>query len=329
LEKVKKYFWIFIVVGFISAITGFLFAYFQEVEYESKLTFSLSDDAGSMSSLSSIASEVGITLGSGAGESIFSGDNILEIIKSRRIIEKVLLSLDTINGKVFSLAEIFLNNSGLRNSENNFKYIHFPAGQNRKSFSYSQDSVLQQLYIKISKENLDISRPDRRMSIFQIKVKTTNEQLTKQLTENLLSESKQFYSEIRTRKAKNTLNILESRSEFMREKYDSSLHSSLISTDDNLNPAFAQTLYPTLKSQSNMQIYMEAYSQYFKNLEIARFQYLNQMPVIEIIDDVNLPMNMIKPSKLLYALLFSVVSGILILLFLWLQILYSINLNNK
>ena len=41
----------------------------------------------------------------------------------------------------------------------------------------------------------------------------------------------------------------------------------------------------------------------FKNLEIAWFQYLKKIPLMQIIDHADYPMERIKPSKLLCGLI--------------------------
>src|SRR5260221_6629954 len=79
--------WTFVIVGLIAAIGGWIYASFQKPVYESNLTFAL-DDGGSESGLAGalgLAAQFGVNLG-GDAKNVFVGDNILEIMKSRRIV---------------------------------------------------------------------------------------------------------------------------------------------------------------------------------------------------------------------------------------------------
>ena len=101
LNKFKKSWLLFLIVGFLFGTAGVLYAYFKKPVYQSRLTFAL-DAGGSqndMSTARSIASQLGINIGNSA--TVFSDDNIIEILLSRRIIEKVLTSEETFNNKRF------------------------------------------------------------------------------------------------------------------------------------------------------------------------------------------------------------------------------------
>ena len=75
--------------------------------------------------------------------------------------------------------------------------------------------------------------------------------------------------------------------------------------DANINPAFVSAQAPLQKQQANIQVYGAAYAELFKNLEMARFQYLKGMPFMQIIDAADYPMQKNKVSKLKMGLFFS------------------------
>lgn len=312
---VSKY-WIFLIVGFLGGCTGIIYAWMQENEFKSKLTFSLSEGGSALNSLAGLASEMGINIG-GGDESIFSGDNIIEILRSRRIIETVLLSEEVFDGKNMKMIERHLDISGLRDKKKIFENTHFPVAQPREKYTYLQDSVIMVIYNGLIKNNISCSRPDRRMNIYEINVISTDEKWSKVFTDRILEQATKFYTEIRTKKAKNTLAILENRLSNTKGNFDQSLTSYSLSQDANLNPAFAETQLPAVKNQTDMQIYMGAYAELFKNLEIARFQFLNETPVIQVIDQTAYPMENIKKGKLVTGVLFALVACLLLVAFFW------------
>ena len=125
------------------------------------------------------------------------------------------------------------------------------------------------------------------------------------------------YIEIRTKKAKETLNILEELAANMKGNLNSSISNRAALQDVNVNPAFSAAQVPILKQQTNIQVYSAAYGEMFKNLEIARFQYLNEIPLMQIIDAADYPMQKTKVGKLKTGIMFSLVSCLLLVFIFW------------
>ncbi len=319
---VLKKWWLFLIVGILAGIAGIFYASEQKLNYKSSLTFAL-DDAGSsgMGNLFSLASQFGINVG--GGKEIFSGDNILEIMKSRRMVERVLLSVDTFNNKPYSLIEYYLEKTEKRKSSPSIKDIHFPASQLKNTFTYQQDSLLYKTYQKFSDTYIVAQRPDRRLNIYEVSVTSPDEKFTKDFTDRIVAETNNFYIEIRTKKAKETLDILEQRVATMKGNLSSSISSKAAVQDVNINPAFSEAQVPVQKQQANIQVYGAAYGEMFKNLELARFQYLNEIPLMQIIDHADYPMQKIKTGKLKMAIIFAVFAELLVLSIMGLINLFS------
>ena len=312
---VKKW-WLFLIVGLFAGIAGYFYAAGQKPIYKSKLTFAL-DEGGSssMSGFASLVSQFGI--GSGGSNEVFAGDNILQIMKSRRMVERVLLTVDTFKNKPYTLVEYYLEKSIKPSGNTKKARVKFPVAQERKSFTVQQDSVLMNIYKEFASVRISASRPDRKLNIFEVNITTPDEELTKVFTDKLVYETNKFYTEIRTKKAKETLEILEDRVAAMKGNLDVSISTRASVQDANLNPVFSAALVPVIKQQANIQAYTGAYGEMFKNLEIARFQYLNEIPLMQIIDDANYPMEKIKLGKLKTAIIFSGLSFFLLLFILW------------
>lgn len=315
-KNLLRLWWVFLIISIISGLLGIWYASNQKITYKSHLTFALDDGGGGgMGNLMNLASQFGLNLGSGSKD-IFAGDNILEIMKSRRMIEGVLLSVDTFNTKPYTIIEYFLEQSGARKSNEKIKNIHFPVGENRTNFTYQQDSLLYTLYLDFKNRYIVAQRPDRKLSIFEVNVTTSDEKLTKDFTDRIVSQTNKYYTEIRTKKGKETLAVLEERVSSMKGNLNSSITKRAEVQDVNVNPAFVEAQVPVLKQQANIQAYGGAYGELFKNLELARFQYLNEIPLLQIIDEANYPMEKIKFGKLKGGILFAFLANLLFLVFL-------------
>lgn len=320
-EIIKKW-WLFLTIGFIAGVGGFSYASFQSPQYQSRLTFAL-DEGGSdegRSMAANLAAQFGLSIG--GAKNVFTGDNILEIMTSRKIIERVLLSIDTFHGKDFTLAEYYIQTiakpSGLKLPDN----IHFLPKEDRLNFSYSKDSLLFKIYNTFQTAHISAWRPNKKLNIFELNVTTSNEQFTKKFTDKLIEATNAFYVEISSKKAKETLEILEQRVPAMREKLNTSISNKANVQDANLNPAFSQAQVPLLKEQTNTQVYGAAYAELFKNLEMARFQYLRSIPLMQIIDEADYPMKKINAGRLKTGFIFASLT-VLISLFVFLVISVS------
>ncbi len=306
----KKRWWMYLLGGLVFAVLGFLYAQFQTPQFKSRLTFALDDGSGSETSLNSLASQFGLSLGSNVN--VFGGDNIIEIIRSRRMVERVLLSVDTIDNKPYTLIEYYMNIKGRKQFHPKVANIHFPAFQNRNQFSYLQDSVLRLIYTEMVKENINVEKPDRKYNIYEINIKSPSERFSKDLTDRLITETNIFYIELKTKKAKITLEALENRIASVKDGLYSSISSRAEVKDANINPVFEYSQVPIIKQHTNIELYSTAYSEMYKNLEIARFQYLINTPLLQIIDYADYPMERVKMSRLKTAIVFSLCFAVLL-----------------
>ena len=83
---------IILIAGVIGGALGLLYATYKSTQYTAESTFVLEEadrSGGGLGQYSALASMVGIDVGSSSG--LFQGDNILELYKSRLMLEKTLL----------------------------------------------------------------------------------------------------------------------------------------------------------------------------------------------------------------------------------------------
>jgi len=315
--------WLFLTIGILAGVAGIFYASTQKTTYQSTLTFALDEgEGGGISSAISLAAQFGLTIGN--SKDVFAGDNILEIMKSRRMLETTLLSVDTFNNKPYTFIEYFLNQK-IKNSKT--LKTHFPVGQAKSTFNYAQDSILNECYKEFVKSYLEVDKPDNKYNIYEVNVTNENEKFAKDFTDKLVSETNNFYTSICTKKAKETLDILAARVASMKGEVNASIGSRAQIKDINLNPAFSSADVPVLKEQTNIQVYSAAYAEMFKNLEIARYQYLKQIPLMQIIDPADYPMRKIKVSKLRMAIVFSGIAYFITIFIFW--IIYLLRLKTE
>ena len=153
---------IIILTGIIGGIVGLIIAINDKTTYKAVLTFAMEEEkaGGGFGGAAGLASSFGIDLGGGGGGGAFAASNLAELMKSRLLVEKVLLKPIVIDGKLISLAEYYIQINGLRNGWDKItklKSIQFLPNANISSFSRQQDSILERIHLDlIVKEKLKI-----------------------------------------------------------------------------------------------------------------------------------------------------------------------------
>lgn len=301
-----KRWWIFLITVGIGGGLGILYSTIQTPVYKSRLTFALEDNNNGINGALNLAAQFGINVGN-SGKDIFAGDNIIAILTSRRIIEDVLLTADTIENKKVTLAQWFLEIENLDDKiakNKRLGLINFPVESLRENYTYHQDSILFEMYNIIAKTSLIVEKPDRKFNLYSIEFKSKNERYSKIFIERLISSAINFYTELKTKRSKQTIAILEEQISRIKGGTISAISQKASIQDQNLNPAFENQSAKIQKFQLDISAYGGAYGEVFKNLEIAKYQYLQDIPLLQIVDAPKYPMQNLKKGKKATAILF-------------------------
>ncbi|MEH6305205.1 lipopolysaccharide biosynthesis protein [Olivibacter sp. CPCC 100613] len=311
--QLRKNYKILILAFVIGCLAGVSYALLKDKEYKAELSFVLADNSGGgggLSAYAGIASQFGIDLG-GVGESngLFKGDNILEFIRSRRIISQALLNEVIIDGKSELLANRYAKAAGFKqdwNKEAETKNFIFNKDQHGL-----QDSLIQVLYLHILKKTLIVSKPDKKLNIIKVTTRSTDELFAKKFTDELINNVMTFYVDTKTKKEQENLDILTHQVDSVRRKLYEALGGAAEANDNNPNPNQARQKLQVLSQRKRVdaQVNGKILEELVKNQELARISLRKEMPIIQIIDAPLLPLqnNSIGPIKagILGALVFS------------------------
>lgn len=316
---------LFIVIfGSLGAVAGLSYALAQKKMYISKLTFALEEDKGSggFTGALGLANSLGIDLGTGSGGGVFMGANLIELMKSRAIVEKALLNPILINNQSKSLAQYYIEYTKMSEiwaSRKDLGDIQFLPNADRSKFSRQQDSILGLLYNNVAGLNglLNVTQKDKKSSILTIEVKCENELFAKTFTENIAKEVSEFYIDTKTKKAKANVEVLQKQSDSIRNELNAAITGVAVANDNtfNLNPAIYVHKTASLKRQIDVQANTAILTQLVSNLELARIALRKETPLIQIIDKPILPLTIEKVSKSKMMLLGGALSSILIIMF--------------
>src|ERR1041385_4166477 len=165
---------IILIIGLVGGGLGFLYAALSKPEYSASLTFVLANSDDNNANLMGLASQFGINLSSG-GDDEFRGNNIIALMKSRRMVQAALLMKP--QGGNESLLNIFCRDRELPDSWKKNKDFGnvFPFPDSLSQMTGTQDSLSREVYDKIQKDYLDVSMPNKDQSIYSVNTTSENQ----------------------------------------------------------------------------------------------------------------------------------------------------------
>jgi hypothetical protein len=291
---------VIVIAGVIGGLLGATYAYLKKPLYVAQLNFALQDDnqnsgGGGLGSALGLASQFGINLGGSAGGA-FSGDNLMELMKSRYVIEKTLLTDVVVNGKTQSLADFYIDFNNIREewkkSSSPLAGMQFPSSSDRTKFNRQQDSVLGSFYKAIDSKMLTVDKLDKKLSIITVKLESKNELFSKYFTEALVKTVSDYYIASKTAKSAQNVNILQKQTDSVRRELNSAITGVASSADvnPNPNPALQIIKVPALHRQVDVQANQAILTQLVANLELAKITLRRETPLIQVIDKPILPL---------------------------------------
>jgi uncharacterized protein involved in exopolysaccharide biosynthesis len=308
-------------IAALGGIIGFVYASFQKPSYLATTTFVLEEDkGGGMGGAMGLASSFGFDLG-GSGGGLFTSSNIIELMKSRLVVEKTLLNPVEIAGKQISLADYYIQINELKegwSKKPNLANINFPVNADRTKFSLEQDSILYGISSGLTKNNLVIAQKDKKVSIISLKVKTESELFSKLFCEQLLKETSDFYIETKSKKSRLNVDILQHQADSIRAELNSAITGVATASDNvyNLNPALNVKRTPSTRRQVDVQANTAILTQLVAQLELSKVSLRKETPLVQLIDRPILPLEKDKVGRLKSLVLGGFLAGFLTVLYL-------------
>ena len=309
-------------IAALGGIIGFVYASFQKPNYLATTTFVLEEDkgGGGLGGAMGLASSFGFDLGGGGG-GLFTSSNIIELMKSRLVVEKTLLNPVQVAGKETSLADYYIEINELKESWSKklaLANINFPVNADRTKFSLVQDSILQVISAGITKENLVIVQKDKKVSIISLTIKTEDELFSKLFCEQLLKETSDFYIETKSKKSRLNVDILQHQADSIRAELNNAITGVATASDNvyNLNPALNVKRTPSTRRQVDVQANTAILTQLVAQLELSKVSLRKETPLVQLIDRPILPLEKDKVGRLKSLVLGGFLAGFLTVLYL-------------
>lgn len=325
--------WIIIICGLLGGGLGLTYSIFKKTNYTATYVFSIEGDSSMSSSFSSIAGMFGL---GGSSMGAFSGDNLTELLKSRRLIEKTLLKPIDIPGVNETFFEYYIRVNELRKDCENEKKddivsicdVSYPLEQERKTFTRAQDSILLYFSKQFVEKDISVSKVDKQLSFVTLSFTSKDELFSQLFTGALLDEVSSFYIETKTALSRRNINAFQLQADSIRKELDKALTSRAYYADENVNAARQIMGVQMQKKQTDIQIYGAAYAEMVKNIETLKLDLARDTPIIQIIDNPMLPLESDRVGKKKGVVIGGFLGGFLSCLF-FIVLLYIQNLKKE
>jgi hypothetical protein len=286
---------------------GALLAWTWTPSYTARLTFVIDDSKSSGGGLSALAGLAGFDLDAlGGGSGVLAGDNVKELIKSKKLIKA---TLETAYDEHSTLADRYaqinkLDKKWLKYSLDG-KIIRFPL--NGLNNNRLQDSLLHEMTELILKGDFDIAKTDKKLSFFEVNATMDDERLAYLFCNRMIKQSTDFYVSTKTKRLRENVSRLQHRADSIGAILNRKTYSAAAATQStlDLNPAYSSTNARVEVNERDKILLSGTYSETVKNLEASKTMLAQETPTIQIVDEPELPL---KKNRLKYSI--AIVMGI-------------------
>jgi hypothetical protein len=310
-----KYIWGFkkglIIALIIGVLAGGFAAWYKSPTYTARLTFVVDDSKslGGGGGLSALAGLAGLDLNSIGGSSgLLAGDNVEELIKSRKLMQQTLL---TAYDSTRTLADVYasackLDKKWLKYSPDG-KVIRFPL--NGVNATRLQDSLIHEMIERILDDDFGISKTDKKLSFFEVNTTMKDEKLAQLFCTRMINQSTDFFISTKTQRLRNNVNRLQHIADSVGHLLNHKTYASAAADQNviDLNPAYSSANADIEVKQRDKTLLSSVYTETVKNLEASKTMLAQETPTVQIVDEPDLPL---KKNILKYKV--AIPAGILI-----------------
>ena len=296
-------------IGLLFALGGYFKVKIAKPIYTANLTFAL-EQGTKGGSLSGLASSFGISMG-GGGEGL-GGENLLTLMKSRRIVQDVLLTPVLVDrDSVLLINQYVRTYPDLKEAWDSAGLYPITAS----CCSNAQDSALGVVIYGLTEKALGVSKLDKEQSFVTVSYSGHDPVFTGAFVELLTAKSTKFYVESKMANARANIDLLERRVDSVSAEMQAAMVGFASAQDQNSFTVQSVAKVPSVQKQMKVTMLTTLYGELVKNLELSKTMSAREEPLITILDRPHYPLR-VRESKLKSAVIGGFLGVFLTLLFL-------------
>jgi hypothetical protein len=313
-----KYWYLVLLGALLGGVIGVIKVYRKKPVYIATFNFVLSTDQKDRNAFAGLASQLGFDGITSSPDNIFSGDNIIELFKSRKLIGSALQSIVDSTSHQTLLNYI---------AQNEYPKAYKNLGPfNQSPTTYSP--IKTKLYRKIITEvglSFSVFKKDKKLIFYMISASSTNPNIAYYVSKYMLGETSDYFIDTKTKVAATSVKLLQHEADSLAHVI-SGAASNTASTIDrtyNLNPSLTVQRSGLMFNQAKVSAFGTAYGEVMRNLEISKINLQKETPLYRIIDEPELPLIAEPAGKIKHVLITTIIGFVLITLLLGGDFLYK------
>lgn len=278
--RLRKRWYIWLSCMALGTLGGLVAAYlFFPQRFKAVATFSVTEDQSY--GWEGLLAQFGMDVGGANPGGLFQGENLVNLIQTRKIIEGALSRKVTIKGDSVVLAQSLFESSKWA-KEPGLETLEFTSAYRQATPVH--DSVMYLMYEWVRDDLMKVDKPERKISQINLTIQHSDYHLAEALATQLLVYASDYYVETLTKKAKINLEVLRREADSVEQNLQQNLVRGAYETDQNINPLRAALKINQNRSLIDLQINVNLYGEIVKNLKLAEISLRKQTPLVEVID---------------------------------------------
>ncbi|MFN5046388.1 MAG: Wzz/FepE/Etk N-terminal domain-containing protein [Bacteroidota bacterium] len=298
LEVIRNRFKHLLIFAFVGGLLGLVYSFLRPTTYRSEIKIFVEDSKSAGGGLMSmVAGQIGIDVGSlMGGNSVLAGDNVLELAKSKVLLQKALQTSYPMIGKdsTYSLADQYAYAMGWKNKWASSRKVGYEVSfaTNKTEFNRIEDSLWQVMFKRIIEKELAVNKPDKKLGFYTIDLETRDELLSKLLSEEIVQTTTNFFIEGKIGRLKKNVERLQRRVDSIGAMLNSKTYDAASANVENqidINLALAQPIAMAEIKSKDKAFASVIYGELLKNLEMLKSALIQETPSIMVVDDTKIP----------------------------------------
>lgn len=269
----------------IGGALGFAASFVLPQKHKAELMLAVDDDDNS--GWESLLAQFGLDIGGLNPGGIFQGESLVQLLGTKYLVERTLLTEVEIQGKTEILANRLLPNTkwGRKRATRDVVFT-----TDRENFTALQDSTLMLLSRHMRRKVVSASKPDKKQSLIWVKATHQDKHFAKAFVETLVDNTAHYYVESITKKARANLAILNKEADSVETLLYDHMVASADAGDVNVNPIRQRLRVDQNRALVDLNVTVALYGEIVKNQKLAEIGLRKQTPLIQIIEEPHFPL---------------------------------------
>lgn len=296
LKELFKKWWVFLLFFLLFGGLALWYLSIRVTTYSGKLTLMTNEEKSSnYSPLLQIMGQFGM---SGNAEAV-NAEKIIELLYSRLIIVKTLNKLGTIEDKDDLLMNHYaqaFNINKWYHEKPELKNVTFTP-KDYSAYNWSENRISQDIYQEIVDHHLKAGTSEN--GIIEINFTSMSEEFSKAFLDNLFETLSEFYITKTNQRQRETFDIVQHYYDSLQVELRQAEFELASLKDKNILKTKSKGMLEELRAFRKVETLNVAYTEALKNLEMSKFNLINQTPILQLIDQPVYPLKENKPKIML------------------------------